>query len=83
MTALIFPEKVRLDFIMLQQKPVLWTPSAEEPGQAGLTPGGFAGFSLMTCMWRGTFYQVFTEIVPKTCVTALACFCCVDIKAAL
>lgn len=40
MTALIFPEKVRLDFIMLQQKLVLWTLSVEEPGQAGLTLGG-------------------------------------------
>lgn len=38
MKALIFPEKVRLDFIVLQQKLVLWTRSTEEAGQSVLGP---------------------------------------------
>lgn len=39
MKSLIFPEKVQVDFVVLQQKLVLWTPSTEEPGQSVLDPG--------------------------------------------
>lgn len=39
MKPLIFPEKVWVDFIVMEQKLVLWTVSTEEAGQSVLDPG--------------------------------------------